>query len=185
MTETSNERMYSAEIVDLARMVSVPNTKKEIIIDVTLEGKPMGILYVPSSDAYPAFPLFFHTMGVSPTALHELKEAELYDIFRFLDVHRKAGLPKSREFIVEAEVWEQMDWVEPPQKIMGAGEVLIGLIGTRYYEKKDIGSTLAVVFISPDNSWTTLTMYQEGDEQSEKTAESDMLKISDILAVYL
>ncbi len=106
----------------------------------------------------------------------EVDEEMLYDIYCFLDTTQKL-FPKVAESIIELGSADEKTWhIEPVDIIDPTGEISLGKLGVAIESKTDDGEQLAVVFISPDGTWATLTMYRKDFFGGEViTAKNDLL----------
>ena len=59
----------------------------------------------------------------------------------------------------------------------GSGKVPLGKLGVAIESKSDAGEQLAVVFISPDGTWATLTMYDKCLNDEVQVAKDDLKDI--------
>lgn len=107
----------------------------------------------------------------------EVSEELLYDIFCFLDTAQKL-LPEVVENFVEFGSAEEKTWhIEPVDIVDNLGKTPLGKIGVAIESKTDTGEQLAVVFISPDGTWATLTMYDKCLNDEVLVAKDDLKDI--------
>ena len=107
----------------------------------------------------------------------DLSDEVLYDIFCFLDTAQKLS-PEVVENFVELGSAEEKTWhIEPIDVVDGTGKVPLGKLGVAIESKTDAGEQLAVVFISPDGTWATLTMYDKCLNDEVQVAKDDLKDI--------
>lgn len=107
----------------------------------------------------------------------EVNDEMLYAIFCFLDTAQKLS-PKIAESIIELGSAEEKTWhIEPIDVVDGTGKVPLGKLGVAIESKTDAGEQLAVVFISPDGTWATLTMYDKCLNDEVQVAKDDLKDI--------
>ena len=107
----------------------------------------------------------------------DLSDEVLYDIFCFLDTAQKLS-PEVAENFVELGSAEEKTWhIEPIDVVDGTGKVPLGKLGVAIESKTDAGEQLAVVFISPDGTWATLTMYDKCLNDEVQVAKDDLKDI--------
>ena len=121
--------------------------------------------------------------SVAPTSLANLNEEELTDIYMYLDANKY--VPAVQEYTVKLPSWEDLNWFLPPKEILGKDGTVIGRIGTVYAEKRPEGSLMAVIYVSADLSWATLTMYEERNQEQRDMARQDVHNIQEALSVFL
>lgn len=66
-----------------------------------------------------------------------------------------------------------MEWAIEPEEIK-MGEDVIGLIGVSVEETTEHGILHGVIFLSPDGSLSTLTMFGSGSNEEVETAKDDL-----------
>ena len=107
----------------------------------------------------------------------DLSDEVLYAIFCFLDTAQKLS-PEVVENFVQLGSAEEKTWhIEPIDVVDGAGKVPLGKLGVAIESKTDAGEQLAVVFISPDGTWATLTMYDKCLNDEVQVAKDDLKDI--------
>ena len=107
----------------------------------------------------------------------EVGDELLYDIFCFLDTAQKLS-PEVVENFVQLGSAEEKTWhIEPIDVVDGTGKVPLGKLGVAIESKTDAGEQLAVVFISPDGTWATLTMYDKCLNDEVQVAKEDLKDI--------
>lgn len=107
----------------------------------------------------------------------DLSDEVLYAIFCFLDTAQKLS-PEVVENFVQLGSAEEKTWhIEPIDVVDGSGKVPLGKLGVAIESKTDAGEQLAVVFISPDGTWATLTMYDKCLNDEVQVAKDDLKDI--------
>jgi hypothetical protein len=107
----------------------------------------------------------------------DLSDEVLYAIFCFLDTAQKLS-PEVVENFVQLGSAEEKTWhIEPIDIVDGSGKVPLGKLGVAIESKSDAGEQLAVVFISPDGTWATLTMYDKCLNDEVQVAKDDLKDI--------
>ena len=109
--------------------------------------------------------------------LEELDENTLYEIFVYLDANKQ--ILAIRENLVELSL-DDTSWVKEPMEIKNGDEV-IGMVGVARMEKIDDKELLSVVYISPDGTFSNLTMFGNDNADEIELAMSDLRKISEFL----
>lgn len=109
--------------------------------------------------------------------LDELDENTLYEIICYLDANEK--ILAIRENLVEISL-DDTSWAKEPVEIKNGDEV-IGMIGVARMEKVGDKELLSVVYISPDGTFSNLTMFGSDDVDEVELAMSDLRKISEFL----
>lgn len=158
---------YGGSIRDLL-MRWCPRAKNgDWVTDVVLEGKLFCTVLLRSG-------VLQYWEGGKPIDLMEDKKREEveYEVFRYLDANKHSLV--GRESIVELEDWEKMDWKVAPADVIATDGQRLGSIGVAYEEKKPDNSIMKVIFISADNTYATLTMYEEGNRGGETQAINDL-----------
>ena len=115
-------------------------------------------------------------------SLHELSEEELYEIACYL--HDNYRILQSREVVLEFEDASSKLWAVEPVVIM-SGEDAVGMIGVERVEQTEGGELLGIVFISPDKTYATLTMFNKEDEETISLAKLDLQAISTGILQYM
>lgn len=109
----------------------------------------------------------------------DLTEAQLYDIYAFLDANKHTA--KSRESLLELDDVSNRRWYREPEEILN-GEDTIGMVGIAYEEVlTDDLALLSVIFISPDGTYSTLTMFGSDGEEDIEVAKEDLRIIGEFL----
>ena len=121
--------------------------------------------------------IIFTPEGKEIKKWEDLSDEVLYDIFCFLDTAQKLS-PEVVENFVQLGSAEEKTWhIEPIDVVDGSGKVPLGKLGVAIESKTDAGEQLAVVFISPDGTWATLTMYDKCLNDEVQVAKDDLKDI--------
>lgn len=121
--------------------------------------------------------IIFTPEGKEIKKWEDLSDEVLYDIFCFLDTAQKLS-PEVVENFVQLGSAEEKTWhIEPIDVVDGSGKVPLGKLGVAIESKSDAGEQLAVVFISPDGTWATLTMYDKCLNDEVQVAKDDLKDI--------
>ena len=110
--------------------------------------------------------------------LNELDENTLYEIFVYLDANKQ--ILAIRENLIELSL-EDTSWVKEPMEIKNGDEV-IGMVGVARIEKMDDKELLSVVYISPDGTFSNLTMFGNDNADEVELAKNDLLAIGAFLS---
>lgn len=110
--------------------------------------------------------------------LAEVDEDELFDIFAFLDGAKH--YVKSREKLVELADVDESNWYREPVEIKNR-EDTIGMVGVAVQDDIAGEKLLSVIFISPDNTYSTLTVFGENSAGERDTASMDLLLVGEYL----
>ena len=103
-------------------------------------------------------------------------EEQLYDMFELLDAGKHHLT--SRATLIERNLDEKIWYIKP--KEIKSGEETIGMIGVSIEEIVNDKELKSVVFISPDGSFSTLTMFDDFDN-SKELAKDDLQKIGEAI----
>lgn len=108
--------------------------------------------------------------------LFEMDDEYLWEVHSFLEANKHTL--ECQESIIEHQSPEEKKWHIEPQEVKNRDEV-IGLIGTEIVETVEEGdSLLGVVFISPDGTYSTLTMYGSKVDLDKKVAHDDLISLA-------
>lgn len=110
--------------------------------------------------------------------LEQLDENTLYEIFVYLDANKQ--ILEIRNMMVEMSV-EDTNWEKEPVEIKNGDEV-IGMIGVAVMEKIEDKKLLSVVFISPDGTFSNLTMFGDDNADEVELAKNDLLTLGAFLS---
>lgn len=111
--------------------------------------------------------------------ISELGEDELHDIYSFLDANKHTA--RTRETLIELEDVTEKSWYKEPEEIKNGDEV-VGMVGIAVEETiEEDKALLAVIFISPDGTYSTLTMFGSDSEEEKELAKSDLRVIGEYL----
>lgn len=111
-------------------------------------------------------------------SLDKLDENTLYDIFIYLDANKQ--ILANRKTLVEMSV-DDNTWEIEPMEVKNGDEV-IGMIGVAVMEKIEDKKLLSVVFISPDGTFSNLTMFGNDNPDEVELAKNDLLTIGAFLS---
>lgn len=114
-------------------------------------------------------------------SLDKLNENTLYEIFIYLDANKQ--ILASRNTIVELSATENTWEIEPIE--VKNGDEVIGMIGVAVMEEVEDKKLLSVVFISPDGTFSNLTMFGNDNAEEVELARNDLLIIGKFLVSEL
>lgn len=121
-------------------------------------------------------PFVFSQKETKKLPISELTESELYDIYAFLDANKHTA--RTRETLIELEDVADKSWYKEPEEIRN-GDDVVGMIGIAVEETIDENKALlSVIFISPDGTYSTLTMFGSDSEEERKLAFQDLRAIA-------
>ena len=155
------------------------NKRGEFITDIPIGTLPCT-MYVNSDGAF----MFMKEEGEEQKKypLTELDEEKLFDIYVHLDANKYTLT--SREAVIEHEEVTEKQWLKEPIDIKGEDGEVIGLIGVAVEETVGEDRLCRVIFISPDKTWSTLTMFNDHDPDAVEVAKRDLISIADTLINY-
>ena len=129
-----------------------------------------------------------HEMGIGPeyviqsprekvkrqVDIADLDEETLYDMYDFLTVALQVP-PKvvEEEKVTASEKSEEIDWLVAPEAIHTLDKTKIGEIGIIRTPE----GMAVPVFVAPDETYATLSMYHVGNKNEKDTAIADMKDI--------
>jgi len=112
--------------------------------------------------------------------LESVSLSELYAILCYLDANKHTVA--CREKLIEFDAVEQKRWLLEPEEIKN-GEDVVGMVGVEIVEALEEGEQLrSIIFISPDGTYSTLTMFGSGDFGEGIAAGEDLLCIANYLS---
>lgn len=120
----------------------------------------------------------FNQKTAEKTPITELNTDTLYDLYGWLEGNWRTAT--SRDHLIELSVTDKI-WAKEPEEIRGVDDEVIGLLGVAVEETIEGEELRAVVFISPDGSFATLTMFGSGDGQEKALAKTDLRTIAERL----
>lgn len=153
------------DIKEFLRLIR-PNEDGSIVVTLICSFGFDTIYIDTSSDVF-----VFSKLSHVRKSLDELSEDELTEIAYYLQDNYK--VLQSRENVLEFEDASKKLWEVEPVVIM-SGEDALGMIGIEKIEQTEGGELLGVVFISPDKTYATLTMFNREDKESVQLAMKDM-----------
>ena len=163
-----NTALYRAEVLYLVNRL-LPNPEGAIIME-TNECK-MGL----GKDEV----IIFSPEGKTVLKWEDLSDEMLYAIYCFIDVSLKMP-PKVADSFIELGLADEKTWYLDPVEVLDKLAEPIGRIGIAVDEVNEHGTQLSVISISPEGSWSTLTMYtKENTEGSKELAKSDLVQIAE------
>lgn len=123
----------------------------------------------------------FGEAGKKTLKWDELSDGTIWEIYDFLMVSVKMK-PETADSFVALGSAEDKAWYKEPIDVMDVeGKEVLGKVGVAV---ADDNGQLAVLFISPDGSWSTLTMYREDVDVDVDFAKSDLNDIGLALIRY-
>lgn len=103
-----------------------------------------------------------------------LDEDDLYAVYTHLFTNKHLA----KDIVLEAQVsiadWQKLQWKREPREIMAEDKTVVGRIGVAYKEKRRGNSLLALILISEDGSWTTITCWTENNTSEQEVAAGDI-----------
>jgi len=118
------------------------------------------------------------TVGEESYPIVGLEEGDLYNIYIFLDANWRTL--QSKDTLIELPDVGELEWVEKPVEIK-SGEDTIGVVGVYVAETIDDKELRGVRFISPDGTYTTLTMFGNDSKEETDIAKNDLERIAEVL----
>ena len=100
----------------------------------------------------------------------ELDDEMLYAVYCFVEVHAKMH-PTILEDMRELEPAEDKNWKIEPTPITAHDGQELGKIGVAIESNTEEKTECSVVYISPDGTWATLTMFNPSDESKQVAIE--------------
>lgn len=163
-----------SEITEILTAHGKPNSKGEIITDffggTAFYSDTTGLV------------LYDEKMEVYDEGTFSDVSDTLYEIYCYLYDNRYSLV--SRENLIEIESVEDISWaVEPVSFSVPCESAKDGLLqlGAFAVGKEPVGENdelRSVIFISPDNTYATLTCYLNGSPEELATAKQDLYKIA-------
>lgn len=100
----------------------------------------------------------------------DLDDDTLYAVYSFVEVHAKMH-PTILEDVRELEPAEDKNWKIEPKPILAHDGQELGKIGVAVESNTEEKTECSVIYISPDGSWATLTMFRVDDESKSVAIE--------------
>ncbi len=111
----------------------------------------------------------------SPAFVSDDPDALFYQqVYTFLQDNSPIAPRLVLDAVVELADWEKLNWKKPPVAIKSVDGVEVGKWGIAYHTKSRGNSRLALILISADGSWTTLTIWTEKNPDEIGAAREDI-----------